>query len=170
MGPAPPLAGRPPGFVNAVGSAFSLEVQAPRTVVRVGDPIELQLTVKGRGRLSGLILPDLSAAGLPAAEFIAPKDPKDAPGELLPDGKGKVFKVMVRLRSAAVTAGGRRFHCRASGSRATFFLRIRNLPLARALFICYLRSPHGASGSCTIVAGARCGGWPRTPHTTPDGH
>lgn len=93
-----PLAGRPAGFANAVGSDFSIDVQADRTVVRVGDPIELRITVRGGGRLSGLILPDLGAdGGLPPAQFSVPDEAP--PGELLDEGKAKLFRVAVRLKN-----------------------------------------------------------------------
>jgi tetratricopeptide (TPR) repeat protein len=94
-----PLKDRPDSFAGAVGGAFSLEVQAQRTVARVGDPIELRVMVRGDGRLPGLILPDLRKMGLPEAEFAAPEEP--ASGELLDDGKGKLFRVSVRLKSTA---------------------------------------------------------------------
>lgn len=94
-----PLKDRPESFAGAVGGAFSLEVQAQRTVARVGDPIELRVMVRGDGRLPGLILPDLRKMGLPEAEFAAPEEP--AAGELLDDGKGKLFRVSVRLKSTA---------------------------------------------------------------------
>ncbi|HRI54317.1 MAG TPA: BatD family protein, partial [Pseudomonadota bacterium] len=92
-----PQAGRPAGFKNAVGSSFALEVQAGRTVVRLGDPIELRILLRGNGRLAGLILPELSAMGLSEQYFGAPEEPPA--GELLEDGKGKLFRVTVRLRS-----------------------------------------------------------------------
>lgn len=93
-----PQAGRPPSFKNAVGESFALEVQAGRTVVRQGDPIELRILLRGNGRLAGLILPEPSAMGLSEQYFGAPEEPPA--GELLEDGKGKLFRVTVRLRSA----------------------------------------------------------------------
>lgn len=95
-----PLAGRPASFKNAVGHAFAMEVQAGRTVVRVGDPIELRVLLRGRGRLPGLILPELAAMGLDAQQFSTPEEPPS--GEVLEDGKGKLFRVSVRLRSTDV--------------------------------------------------------------------
>ena len=95
-----PLTGRPPSFKNAVGRAFGMEVQAGRTVVRVGDPIELRVLIRGSGRLSGLILPELAAMGLVAEQFSAPEEPPS--GEVLEDGKGKLFRVSARLRSTDV--------------------------------------------------------------------
>ena len=92
-----PQAGRPASFKNAVGESFSLEVQAGRTVVRLGDPIELRILLRGNGRLAGLILPELSAMGLSEQYFGTAEEPPA--GELLEDGKGKLFRVTVRLRS-----------------------------------------------------------------------
>jgi hypothetical protein len=58
-----PQSGRPASFVNAIGTAFSLSVQARRTVAQVGDPIELKIEVRGDGRLEGLSLPRLDVDG-----------------------------------------------------------------------------------------------------------
>lgn len=96
-----PLADRPPSFAGAVGSAFSIKVQASRTVVRVGEPIELEILIRGDGRMEGLSLPPLvNAQGLPAELFAVVDSP--ATGELVEtgDGKGKRFRVTVRLQSA----------------------------------------------------------------------
>lgn len=96
-----PLADRPPSFAGAVGTAFSVKVQASRTVVRVGEPIELEILIRGDGRMEGLSLPPLvNAQGLPAELFTVVDSP--ATGELVDtgDGKGKRFRVTVRLQSA----------------------------------------------------------------------
>lgn len=96
-----PLADRPPSFAGAVGTAFSIKVQASRTVVRVGEPIELEILIRGDGRMEGLSLPPLvNAQGLPAELFTVVDSP--ATGELVEtgDGKGKRFRVTVRLQSA----------------------------------------------------------------------
>ncbi len=92
-----PLRERPSSFKNAVGSSFGIDVQAGRTVVRVGDPIELRILLRGKGRLAGLILPDLPAMGLLSKEFSTSDEPPS--GEVLEDGKGKLFRVSVRLLS-----------------------------------------------------------------------
>ncbi|MCS6913695.1 MAG: BatD family protein [Myxococcales bacterium] len=97
---APPLSGRPGSFRNAVGSAFSIDVQAGRTVVRIGEPIELRILIRGKGRLAGLILPPLPAMGLAPEQFAAPAEPPS--GEPPPDGIGRLFRVPVRLRSGEV--------------------------------------------------------------------
>jgi hypothetical protein len=104
---APPAEGRPQGFGGAVGRAFSIEAQADRTVVRVGDPIELRVTVRG-DRVEGLVLPTGAALGLSPDLFSLPDEVP--PGELLRDDTkdaagrrgGKLFRVSVRLKSASV--------------------------------------------------------------------
>jgi hypothetical protein len=92
-----PLDGRPASFRGAVGTGFSIEVKADRSVVRMGDPIKLEVVVRGHGRLEGLTLPPLDVdGGLPREAFSVPEDAP--PGELLEDG-GKRFAVTVRVRS-----------------------------------------------------------------------
>lgn len=91
-----PLQGQPPGFSGAVGEGFSIEVRASQTVVRVGDPIELEILVRGAGHLEGIGLPDLDGpAGLPREDFGAPATPPT--GQVTEDGKAKRFAVTVRL-------------------------------------------------------------------------
>ena len=94
-----PQAGRPPGFVNAVGRGFAIAVQASRSVVQVGDPIELAVTVRGDGDLEGLSLPPLSGPGaLPAHLFSVPSA---APfGVVDAAANAKTFDVTVRVMSA----------------------------------------------------------------------
>jgi tetratricopeptide (TPR) repeat protein len=91
-----PAQGQPPGFAGAVGVGFSIEARASQTVVRVGDPIELDIVVRGGGRLEGVGLPDLAGpGGLPRADFDVPTG-KPA-GQIIDDGKAKRFAVTVRL-------------------------------------------------------------------------
>ncbi len=93
-----PLKDRPRSFSNAVGSAFSIDVQASSTVVRVGEPVELKIQLHSSSPLEGLSLPKLDDAGLPANLFdIADEAPV---GELTDDGKSKLFRVTVRPKSA----------------------------------------------------------------------
>jgi len=95
---APPTQGRPASFCGVVGTGFSLEVAADRTVVRVGDPITLDIVVRGKGRLDGLTLPPLDAdGGLSPSLFGLPDGAP--PGERTDDG-GKRFRPVVRVRSA----------------------------------------------------------------------
>jgi hypothetical protein len=93
-----PLKDRPASFHNAVGTAFSVQVQANRTVVRVGDPVELRILIRGDGLLHGLGLPALDGEGGLAPELFSVAD-EPATGEILDDKNGKLFRVTVRLKS-----------------------------------------------------------------------
>ena len=53
--PLPP--GAPEGFENAIGN-FELAVQAGETEIREGDPITLEMTVRGSGNLDALNPPE----------------------------------------------------------------------------------------------------------------
>ena len=93
-----PLKGRPDSFANAVGRGFSIDVQASRTVVQVGDPVELEVRIRGDAPLEGVSLPDLRADGGLSPELF--DIPEDQPPGVIADGGGKTFAVTVRLRSA----------------------------------------------------------------------
>ena len=96
---APPLLGRPDSFAGAVGKGFSLEVSADRSVVQLGDPITLTLTVRGDGNLANVAPPRLDAAGGLAPEHFRLPD-RDVSGEIR--GDAKVFKLPVRVLDDAV--------------------------------------------------------------------
>ncbi len=90
---------RPESFAGAVGSGFSLEVSADRSVVKVGDPIRLTFTLRGEGNLKTAGLPNLAADGL--------LDPRDfrVPAGSLPgrlEGKAKRFDAVVRVENERV--------------------------------------------------------------------
>ncbi len=94
-----PAAGRPASFAGAVGSGFSLEVGADRSVVQLGEPIELSFHLRGHGDLSSAGLPPLAAEGLfDPARF---RLPDEAPAGLL-DDDGKHFEVTLRVLDASV--------------------------------------------------------------------
>ncbi len=93
-----PTTGRPPSFAGAVGRGFSLTLEADRTVVQVGDPITLTLTLSGDGNLENAGLPYLIDAGLPEGAFQVPE--ASSPG-IHQDGT-KVFRVTVRVRDEGV--------------------------------------------------------------------
>ena len=94
-----PATGRPASFAGAVGSGFSLEVGADRSVVQLGEPIELSFHLRGHGDLSSAGLPPLDADGLfDPARF---RLPEEAPAGLL-DEDGKHFKVTLRVLDANV--------------------------------------------------------------------
>ncbi len=91
-----PETGKPPSFGGAVGSSFSLAVAASRSVVQLGEPVELELTIKSDRRLDAVGLPKLDGpGGLPRDEF---RVPDEAPiGELSADGLSKKFKVSAQV-------------------------------------------------------------------------
>jgi len=94
-----PTRGRPASFAGAIGKGFSLDVTVDRSVVQVGDPIDLAITLRGGGDLSTAALPPLHAPGLlPDDQFRAPD------GELAGrvDGSRKHFSAQVRVLSADV--------------------------------------------------------------------
>ena len=94
-----PSEGQPASFAGAVGAGFTLEVQADRTVVQVGDPITLTLLLRGEG-LETASLPPLDAEGLLAAErFRVPS--ADLTGTLTDDG-AKRFTAVVRVLDESV--------------------------------------------------------------------
>ncbi len=94
---APPLTDRPDSFAGAVGSAFSIEMQASRTVVQVGQPIELSISIRGDAALDGVGLPKLDGQGGLSTELFDIPD-ELPPGEIV-DG-AKRFVVTVRLKGA----------------------------------------------------------------------
>ncbi|NLS95526.1 MAG: protein BatD [Planctomycetaceae bacterium] len=94
-----PAAGRPESFAGAVGEGFSIDVAAGRTVVRVGDPIGLDITLRGKGNLENASLPPLTAdGGLNPDLFRLPEG--DIPGTM--DDGAKRFHVSVRVSSESV--------------------------------------------------------------------
>ena len=89
-----PQAQRPESFAGAVGEGFTLEASADRTVVQVGEPITLDLVLRGEGALEAASLPRLDAEGLlPADAFRVPDS--EPTGQV--DGDAKRFRVTVRV-------------------------------------------------------------------------
>ncbi|MDE0422384.1 MAG: BatD family protein [Gammaproteobacteria bacterium] len=96
-----PLAGRPPTFVNAIGGGYAIDVQASRTVVSVGEPVELTVRLRGDGPLTGLSLPPLGGpGGLPETHFSVPEG--SVAGEVDEETNSKRFTFTVRVKSADV--------------------------------------------------------------------
>jgi len=94
-----PRTGRPASFAGAVGSGFSLEVDADRSVVQLGEPIMLSFHLRGNGDLSSASLPALDAEGLfDPARF---RLPEDSPAGIV-DEDGKHFEVTLRVLDAGV--------------------------------------------------------------------
>jgi hypothetical protein len=91
---APPDRDRPASFAGAVGRGFALEVTADRSVVQLGDPITLTLTIRGDGNLANVALPALAGEhGFSPSQFRLPEG--DVSGEIR--GDAKVFKLPVRV-------------------------------------------------------------------------
>jgi len=95
-----PEAGRPPSFAGAVGTGFTLDVAADRTVVRAGDPIKLTLRLRGDGGVEWASLPRLDRAGLSPDHFRVPEQP---PAGVYDKG-AKRFEVVVRATTAGLDA------------------------------------------------------------------
>jgi cytochrome c-type biogenesis protein CcmH/NrfG len=95
-----PETDKPASFAGAVGSQFAISVATSRSVVQLGEPVELAITVKSDQRLDNLALSKLDAEGeLPRDKFQVPADPPT--GELSADGKAKTFKVVVQVTGPA---------------------------------------------------------------------
>ena len=96
-----PATGRPATFVNAIGTGYAIDVQASRTVVSVGEPVELTVRLRGAGPLVGLSLPPLDGpGGLPATHFSVPEG--SIAGEVDDETNSKHFTFTVRVKSAEV--------------------------------------------------------------------
>jgi cytochrome c-type biogenesis protein CcmH/NrfG len=94
-----PETDKPPSFTGAVGSQFSIAVATSRSVVQLGEPVELAITIKSDQRLDTLSLGKLDYdGGLPKDKFTVPADPPT--GELADDGKTKTFKVTATVTGA----------------------------------------------------------------------
>jgi len=94
-----PSEGRPDSFAGAVGQGFSLDVSADRSVVQLGDPISLKMTVRGAGNLAIAGPPRLDADGTLRPEHFRLPD-RDVAGEIVDDAK--VFEVSLRVLDDAV--------------------------------------------------------------------
>lgn len=98
-----PETGKPASFGGAVGGSFSIATRTSRSVVQLGEPVELEIAVKSDQRLDAIGLPPLDGPGmLPKAQFTVPAEPPV--GELSPDGLTKTFRVPVQVIGADATA------------------------------------------------------------------
>ncbi len=95
-----PETDRPPTFWGAVGDQFSIAVKTSRSVVSLGEPVELDVTIKSDQPLDTLSLGKLDGDGrLPKDKFTVPAE---APtGELTDEGKTKTFKVTAQVTGPA---------------------------------------------------------------------
>ncbi|MDX2088582.1 MAG: hypothetical protein SFX73_12075 [Kofleriaceae bacterium] len=91
-----PETGRPATFAGAVGDQFSIEVRTSRSVVSLGEPVELDVKIKSNQPLDTLSLGKLDGEGrLPRDRFTVPADPPT--GELTDEGKTKTFKITAQV-------------------------------------------------------------------------
>ncbi len=95
-----PETDKPASFSGAVGSQFSIAVATSRSVVQLGEPVELDITIKSSERLDTLALPRLDTL-LPKENFTVPPDPPT--GTLSDDGKTKTFKVTAQVTGPTTT-------------------------------------------------------------------
>ncbi len=94
-----PSVGRPSGFSGAIGTGFTIDVSADRSVVQVGDPITLTIALRGDGSIESASLPNLIGPhALRPRDFRvvrAPRAGRFADGE-------KQFEAVIRVMSADV--------------------------------------------------------------------
>ena len=76
-----------------------MDVQANRSVVRIGDPIAIDLKIRGDGDIETLVAPNLLGAGFDDNLFQLPTEPLSG---TLNDG-WRQFKLNVRVKDEAVT-------------------------------------------------------------------
>ncbi|MEO7734806.1 MAG: BatD family protein [Kofleriaceae bacterium] len=95
-----PQTDKPNNFAGAVGEQFAIDVTTSRSVVQLGEPVELAIRIKSNQRLDTLALGRLDGeGGLPKDKFVVPSEP--ATGELSDDGKTKTFKVVAQVTGPA---------------------------------------------------------------------
>ncbi|TMQ12246.1 MAG: hypothetical protein E6J91_21165 [Deltaproteobacteria bacterium] len=95
-----PETDKPNNFAGAVGDQFSIAVTTSRSVVKLGEPVELAVKIKSNQRLDTLALGRLDGeGGLPRDKFTVPAEPPT--GELADDGKTKTFKVVAQVTGPA---------------------------------------------------------------------
>ncbi|MBA3465334.1 MAG: BatD family protein, partial [Deltaproteobacteria bacterium] len=95
-----PETDRPPTFAGAVGDQFSIAVKTSRSVVQLGEPVELDVTIKSNQPLDSLSLGKLDVEGrLPKDKFTVSAEPPT--GELSDEGKTKTFKVTAQVTGPA---------------------------------------------------------------------
>ncbi len=90
--------GRPPSFAGAIGEGFYLDVAADRTVVKAGDPIQLQVELRGNGNVSTAQLPELSEVSPAWKNF---KTPAGLTNGVFEEDK-KSFKLLIRPMSESL--------------------------------------------------------------------
>ena len=92
-----PTNGRPANFTGAVGT-YDINVIAEPSAVRVGDPIQLAVEIRGDGPLESLPPPDLAADPRLSATFRVPRE--ELAGQVI--GSRKRFTQVIRAENADV--------------------------------------------------------------------
>ncbi|MEM7476742.1 MAG: BatD family protein [Planctomycetota bacterium] len=94
-----PIGGRPKSFSGAVGESYSISAAAKRSVIRVGDPVSVTITVSGSGRLDSIVLPLTQDSGLlDSGDFELPAEPPS--GSI--DGDEKLFNLQLRANNVDI--------------------------------------------------------------------
>lgn len=91
---------QPPGFNGAVG-VFNLTAKANPTEVRIGDPIEVQLILRGSGPLEQILPPDFKSSENLQRDFRISDEPVGARFD--PESNQKIFSMVIRARDPNVT-------------------------------------------------------------------
>lgn len=94
-----PREDRPPSYAGAIGEGFTLEVVADRSVVQIGEPIQLTFHLRGNGDLTSARLPELDAEGLFDPNLF--RLPEESPAGIV-DEDGKHFEATLRVLDAEV--------------------------------------------------------------------
>lgn len=93
-----PTQGRPASFAGALGTGFTLNVRAERTVVQVGEPVKLTVALSGDGSLETAGPPRFAEGGLAPSQFRVRSD--NLAGTIAENTK--TFEVNVRILDASV--------------------------------------------------------------------
>ena len=92
-----PTAGQPASFSGAIGR-FHLEVEAHPTILRVGDPLSMTLTVRGEGLLETVRPPALEQQDTLTRDFKVQADPP----AVKTDSDAKTFTYTLRPRRTGI--------------------------------------------------------------------
>jgi hypothetical protein len=141
-----PETGRPATFSGVVGEQFAIEVRTSRSVVKLGEPVELDIKVKSNQRIEELSLGRLDGEGrLPKDKFTVPAE--SPTGELSKDGTTKTFKVTAQVIGPATEVPALAFSYFDPTKNA--YQTIRSEPIALSV-----------GGSSVVGAGDVVGGAP----------
>lgn len=122
-----PVTDRPATFAGAVGEQFAISVKTSRSVVSLGEPVELDVTIKSDQPLDTLSLGKLDGDGrLPKDKFTVPTEPPT--GELADNGKTKTFKITAQLVGPATEVPALAFSYFDPGKQV--YRTIRSEPIA----------------------------------------